>query len=289
MKEVSLLGLGLLGSALGERLLAAGYLVHGYDREPTCRDRAAAAGVRVVANGPELAASSPVLITCLPDGPAVHRALFEERIAAALPAGATVIDTTTCAPHEARTLAARLAEREVECLDAPISAGVPQLLAGAAAITVGGPQETVARLRPVLEAIAPNVYHLGPAGAGVEAKLVGNLVLGLNRLALAEGVALAERLGLDSATLLACLRAGGAYSRVMDTKAERMLHARYDPPDARLRQHAKDVDLILALGMEAGVELPTSRLHAELLRRAAERGFGEADNAAIIEAIRDKD
>lgn len=283
---VSLLGLGLLGSALAQRLLAAGYTVHGYDHAPHCRERAPALGVALVPDGVTLADRSSVLLTCLPDGPAVWKALFEEGIAANLPAGAAVIDLTTCAPSEARALSERLAAQGVQCLDAPVSAGVPQLLAGNSAITVGGAPATVERVHALLTAIAPNIYHLGPAGAGAAAKLVGNLVLGLNRLALAEGLALAERLGLDGATLLECLRAGGAYSRVMDTKAERMLHARYTEPDARLRQHAKDVNLILELGEEAGFTLPTSTLHAEILQRATDLGFAEADNAAIIEALR---
>jgi 3-hydroxyisobutyrate dehydrogenase-like beta-hydroxyacid dehydrogenase len=116
-------------------------------------------------------------------------------------------------------------------------------------------------------------------------KLVTNLVLGLNRAALAEGLAFAESLGLDAAASLRVLRSSAAYSRVMDTKGEKMVQGEYTP-QARLSQHLKDVRLIRAAGTSAGAELPLSAAHKALLERAVEMGLGDLDNSAVIEAVR---
>ena len=116
-------------------------------------------------------------------------------------------------------------------------------------------------------------------------KLVLNLVLGLNRAVLAEGLAYAAACGLDPAAALDILRAGPAYSRAMDVKGPRMLQGDYTP-EARLAQHHKDVGLILASGAEAGASLPLSRVHDELLRAAEQAGLGEADNSAVYEVFR---
>lgn len=277
---IACLGLGLLGSAAAERLRAAGREVRGYDLDPT-----RTGGATRFPTAAAAAAQAALTVICLPDGPAVGRLLFVEGVAAALPAGSAVIDLTTCSPAESRAHAGRLDELGIEMLDAPVSGSSAVVRAGEGVLLVGGPVATVARCRPVLEDVAPRVLHCGDSGAGSAAKLVTNLVLGLNRLALAEGLFLAERLGLPPAPTLAALREGAAYSRALDAKGERMVERRYDP-DARLLQHLKDVELILALGQETGAPLPVSRLHRDLLRAAAELGFGESDNAAIIEALR---
>ncbi|MEI6501580.1 MAG: NAD-binding protein, partial [Armatimonadota bacterium] len=126
---------------------------------------------------------------------------------------------------------------------------------------------------------------LGQAGAGCLAKLIVNHVMGLNRAALAEGLALGERTGLAPADLLPILEASAAYSRVMDLKGRRMAERDYDPA-SRVAQHAKDVGLILKLGQDAGAHLPLEQAHMELLQAAIAEGLGEQDNAAIIEVFR---
>jgi 3-hydroxyisobutyrate dehydrogenase-like beta-hydroxyacid dehydrogenase len=116
-------------------------------------------------------------------------------------------------------------------------------------------------------------------------KLVVNLILGLNRAVLAEGLSLAEALGLDPQRVLEILRASAAYSKVMDTKGQKMLTRDYEP-QARLSQHLKDVRLILETGGRTGAALPLSLLHRELLERAEAAGLGDADNSAVIEVFR---
>ena len=122
---------------------------------------------------------------------------------------------------------------------------------------------------------------MGPNGKGAEAKLVVNLILGLNRLVLAEALSLSTRAEIDLEQLLEVLRSSSAYSRVMDIKGDKMITGDFTP-EGRLRQHLKDVGLILDMGEQVQARLPLSTLHAELLREAVASGYGDDDNSAII-------
>jgi len=196
-----------------------------------------------------------------------------------------IIDTTTGDPQDAEGLAGRLAARGVGYLDATISGSSAQVRARTATFLVGGQPEHLDSARDLLAAVSDRVFHLGPPGAGSRAKLASNLVLGLNRLALAEGLVFAECLGLDLARFLDVLRQSAAYSAAMDTKGPRMLGGDF-APEARLRQHLKDVELMLAQAAACGQELPLTSAHRALLARAVAAGDGELDNAAVIRQLR---
>lgn len=284
--RIGLIGVGLLGSAVAERLIGAGHDLSVYDLNPDRLRQVANLGAKPVPSAQEAGAGSETVVTCLPDGPAVLALAREPGFLAALSPGCVWIDLTTCAPAEARLLSASGSRSGAFVLDAPISGSSAAVRRGEGLLMVGGEERIFVSAKPLLEEIAARVRYLGPSGSGSTAKLVSNLVLGLNRLALAEGLALAEAAGLEPAAALAVLQESAAYSRAMDAKGARMTEHRYDEPEARLRQHLKDVDLILALGRETEQELPVSSLHAELLRQAVGQGLGDADNAAVIEALR---
>jgi 3-hydroxyisobutyrate dehydrogenase-like beta-hydroxyacid dehydrogenase len=152
-------------------------------------------------------------------------------------------------------------------------------------VVVGGDPDVFARCRPVLDAIAQRVHHVGPNGSGARAKLVINLVLGLNRLALAEGLLFGLRQGLDGKTLLAVLKDSAAYSRAMDIKGERMLEGNFEP-EGKLAQHLKDVELMLEVGHAAGAPLLATALHRQLLIAGVAAGLSERDNSSIIAVLR---
>jgi 3-hydroxyisobutyrate dehydrogenase-like beta-hydroxyacid dehydrogenase len=149
---------------------------------------------------------------------------------------------------------------------------------------VGGPADVVGRVVPILAALVRRWHHVGTWGDGTRLKLVTNLVLGLHRAALAEALGLAEAMGLDLATTLAVLRDSAAYSRVMDTKGDKMVRGDFTP-QARLSQHLKDVRLILAEGERTGAKLPLSELHRRLLELVESLGLGDLDNSAILRAF----
>jgi 3-hydroxyisobutyrate dehydrogenase-like beta-hydroxyacid dehydrogenase len=145
---------------------------------------------------------------------------------------------------------------------------------------VGGSTGDLEACRDLWPVMGGTLHHCGPLGSASRMKLVTNLVLGLNRAALAEGLGFARSIGVDPAAALEVLRGSAAQSRVMDTKGRKMLAGEFSP-QARLSQHRKDIEIIVRDAAAAGLELPLSSLHLELLRRAEARGLGPLDNSAI--------
>jgi 3-hydroxyisobutyrate dehydrogenase-like beta-hydroxyacid dehydrogenase len=203
----------------------------------------------------------------------------------AAPPGAVVIDNSTIHPDASAALAARLAARGIPMLDAPVAGSSGQARRREAPVMVGGDPEVFARCRPILDALSARVRHVGPNGAGARAKLVVNLILGLNRLALAEGLLFGLRQGLDGAALLAILKESSAYSRAMDLKGDRMIEGKFEA-EGKLVQHLKDVELMLEVGHAAGAPLLATALHRQLLLAGVAGGLGDHDNSAIIAVLR---
>jgi len=196
-----------------------------------------------------------------------------------------IIDTTTGDPEATEAIAAKLAARGVAYLDATIVGSSAQIRGGAGVFLVGGENEPFEECADIFGALTERAFHVGPPGSGARAKLVVNLVLGLNRAALAEGLAFGEAIGLEPARVLPLLMSTMAYSRIMDTKGHRMVEGDFEP-EARLAQHRKDVALILEQAAKHGQELPLSEEHLRLLDAAIAAGDGELDNSALIREIR---
>ncbi|HEY2414071.1 MAG TPA: NAD(P)-dependent oxidoreductase [Pirellulaceae bacterium] len=286
-KRVGLIGVGLLGSALAERMHQGGFVVSGYDVNWTYFDQQQrerpelAATVAKTASANQLASDHDTIVMCLPDSAAVENAIggFEQK----LRPGALIIDATTGDPDTAEQIAARLASLQRSYVDATIAGSSQQARQGEAVVIVGGGDRDVGRASAVLESWSSRRFHVGAAGSGQRMKLVVNLVLGLNRAVLAEGLNLAQSASINPASALEVLKATPAYSTAMDTKGAKMVNRDY-AVQARLSQHLKDVTLIRALGRRSGAATPLSDVHEELLRLAANAGFGDADNSAIMEA-----
>jgi 3-hydroxyisobutyrate dehydrogenase-like beta-hydroxyacid dehydrogenase len=282
---IGLIGVGLLGTALAERMLSSGRRVLGFDPAAQQLDRLRALAGEAAESAAYVAANCDQVVLCLPNS-AVVAAVVASMEAGLLP-GALIVDATTGDPEATAQLAARLAARNVGYVDATIAGSSEQVRRGAAVVICGGAAQDIHRAEAVLATWSETRFHVGPAGSGARLKLVVNLVLGLNRAVLAEGLSLAAACGIDAATALTVLKATPAYSTVMDTKGQRMIARDYQP-QARLAQHHKDVRLIRELARRHGALVPLSELHEELLARAIELGYGEADNSAIIEAFADK-
>jgi hypothetical protein len=181
----------------------------------------------------------------------------------------------------------RLAEQGVDYLESPIAASSEQTRRGEAMAIVAGPEPAFAACRDVFDALAAKSFHVGPWGSAAKVKLVNNLILGLERVALAEGLVFAEAIGLDRGKTLDVLKQGNAYSVVMDTKGRKMVEGDFSL-QAKLSQHAKDVRIILAAAARHGLSLPLSALHLQLLEEAEAAGLGELDNSAIIRVIQQR-
>jgi len=281
-KTVSCIGLGLLGSAMTSRLIEHGWQVSGFDISLERCDEFAMAGGRSTGSVGEAARHALVLLS-LPTSEIVTSVVDE--VEAELPDGAIVVDTTTGSPAQMEKLAAQLGKRNVSYLDATIGGSSHVARDGEAIVMCGGDQTAYDRCRPLFDDLARQTYYCGQAGAGARMKLVMNLVLGLNRAVLAEGLSFAQQLGIDGELALDVLKAGPAWSRAMDHKGHKMLASEFEP-QARLAQHLKDVRLILELAGEAEAAVPFSELHETLLTELDEAGDGGLDNSAIIRAFR---
>lgn len=279
---IGLIGLGLIGSAVAERLLAAGHTVIGFDVSEEARIKLSQQGGVRTATAAEVAEEADIVWLALPND-AISRDVLTE-LEPQLRPGQIIADLGTGDPRTAESLAARLGERGVTFLDATISGSSAQVRRGDVLVMVGGEDSGFDVCQRLFESFAWQVRHVGPSGRGAWMKLVTNLVLGLNRAALAEGLAFAEALGLEPAIALSVLRDSMAYSRIMDTKGPKMV-TRDFTPEARLSQHLKDVRLIRGAASRVGQALPLSTEHQRLLELAESLGLGALDNSAILEAL----
>lgn len=283
---IGLIGLGLVGQAIAQRLQAAGMAVQGYDIRAEARAAFAAQGYAVAERCAALAACDTVVLAVF-DTRGVLDSVEGADGLLSVPAPATqqLIDCSTGEPDALQALAARLAQRGIGFVEAPLSGSSEQIAAGQATMLVGCDDSTLARAAPLLDCIAHTRVHVGGAGMGARAKLATNLVLGLNRAALAEGMVFAERLGIAPAAFLELVLATPARSAAAEAKGRMMVEERF-APQSRIRQHLKDVDLMLAAATAQGQALPLSQTHAALMRAAVAAGDGDLDNAAIVRQIR---
>ena len=213
-----------------------------------------------------------LVVVSLYDGAAV-RAVMAPWLARSAP-GRVVVDTSTVDPATTESLAGVARARGLAWLDAPISGSSVQTARGEATVLIGGPAEDVAALGALWEILGGHWHHVGPTGSASRMKLVTNLVLGLNRAALAEGLVLADVLGIDAQAALDVLRDSPAASRQMETKGPKMVAGDFSV-QARLGQHLKDVDLILEAAADAGVTLTLATAHRALLEAAVAAGLGD--------------
>lgn len=281
METVGVVGLGLMGGELAGRFLAGGLRVVSFDLRDECRQRVVARGGEAAETAEGVFRACRVVVLSLPNSGDVSGVL--ESVRDSLP-GATVIDTTTGDPDATAEIGERLAALGADYLDATLTGSSAVAAAGELVVTAGGRPDVFARAEPLFRLFAKRWFHVGPWGSGGRTKLVVNLVLGLNRAVLAEGLAFARKCGLDPVTVLEILRSGAAYSRAMDAKGRKMIDGDFTP-EARLAQHLKDVRLIRETGEKAGARLPLTDVHAELLAELAARGLGDLDNSAVIRAF----
>lgn len=286
---VGVIGIGLMGQVFARRLVGAGFGVVGYDIDPQKSTRLEEFGAHAAASIADVVrAASPILLAVF-DTDQVEW-VVEREILPALPppgrqAGRIVLCASTCDPDRVAALAARVEPRGIRLLDTPVSGTSEQVRHGDGVGLIGGDKAVAAEVDDVLHALFPKRFHVGRAGDGGRTKLAVNLILGLNRLALAEGLVFAHRLGLDAEPFLGVARASAAYSQVMDTKARKMITSDFRP-EGRARQTLKDVHLMLDQAEKIGQALPTLEVHCQVLEACMRAGEGDLDNSVIVQEIR---
>jgi len=278
---VGLIGIGLMGEVYARRLLAAGFAVIGFDIDPKKGERLAALGGRAGSIAEIAAQCEPIVLAVFNTDQVEDVA---ERALVPAAAGKIVLCTSTCDPDRIAALAARVGGR-LRFLETPVSGTSEQVRAGDGVGLIGGDAAIAEAAAPVLDALFPRRFHIGQAGDGGRAKLAVNHILALNRLALAEGLVFASRLGLDPAAFLKVARDSAAASQVMDTKGPKMIASEF-APEGRVRQSLKDAQLMLDQARKAGQQLPLLEIHAQVLQACIDHGEAERDNSIVIEEIR---
>jgi 3-hydroxyisobutyrate dehydrogenase-like beta-hydroxyacid dehydrogenase len=280
---VGVVGLGLMGIAFAARLIAAERSVVGFDIDRQRCDVLTAMGGACASSACEVARRCPVIVIAVYDAPQVE-ALLDELDQGDGLRPPLLICTTTCAPDEIIAIAARAARARLAFVEAPVSGTSAEARDGSATALIAGDADAIDAATAVLAMLCPKRLNVGKIGDASRTKLAINLIMQINRAALAEGLVFAESLGLDPAAFLDAARQSAAGSSVMDTKGAKML-ARNFTPQSHIAQSLKDSELILHEGKRRNLHLPMTSVQAALLRAAIALEGPDQDSAAIIAAI----
>lgn len=279
-RRIAFLGTGLMGAPMARRLLKAGFPVTVWNRDPSKAGALVADGANLAATAADAARDADIVFTMLSDGNAVGKVLFGAGVTKVLKAGAIVVDSSSIAPPIARDHAARLAERNVAHVDAPVSGGVVGAEAGTLAIMAGGEAEVITGLADVFAALG-RLTHVGPAGAGQICKLANQQIVAITIGAVAEAMILVEAGGADRGRFRDAIRGGFAESRILDLHGARMVNRTF-APGGPSRLQLKDLDAVAAMADLLDLELPLTAMVRSEFRDFVADGGGEQDHSALL-------
>ncbi|MHB1372462.1 MAG: NAD(P)-dependent oxidoreductase [Thauera sp.] len=283
--DVGFIGLGLMGRPMALNLIKAGHRVHVWSRRRESMQPLLGAGAGDCASAAEVARHASITISMVADAPDVEQVtLGADGVADGASAGHIHIDMSTIAPAAAQSIAARLAERGVVALDAPVSGGEPGAIAGTLTIMVGGEAEACARVQPLFAAMGKSITRIGEAGAGQVAKACNQIITGVGVASVAEALNFAAKSGVDGAKVREALLGGFAYSRILENHGQRML-ARNFKPGFKAWMHQKDVRIVMDEAHRLGLALPTAAATMQLFNAMAGSGLGEDDSVALLKLL----
>jgi len=282
-RSIGLVGVGLMGSSLARHLLSAGFSVTVHDTDPAKVEAIVKDGARKAASPEEIPPQADVIMLSLPNSHIVNEVVKDSlKLFDTGRRGLIVIDTSTPDPEMSAELAAQLRQKGIEMLDATISGTSEMFVEKDVILMVGGNEQVFRECEPIFSAMSKEAFFMGKNGAGAVTKLVANLVLTLNRMALAEGLTLAKKAGLDRLQTLEVLKKSAAYSKAMDQKGYRMVKKQFLPPASRLASSYKDARLILALGARLDCPLPLISFTVQAMASEVSKGRKEWDPATVI-------
>ena len=280
--KIGFIGLGIMGRPMARNLLKAGHELRVYDRSASAVEELAASGAMPAESSREAARGAELVITMLPNSPHVKAAVLGEGGALeGMEAGQTLVDMSSIAPLAAKEVAAELAKKGVEMLDAPVSGGEPKAVEGTLSIMVGGKEEVFERFRPVLLKMGSSAVLCGDVGTGNTTKLANQIVVALNIAALSEAMVLAGKAGVDPDTLYQAIRGGLAGSTVMEAKAPMIMSGNFKP-GFRIELHIKDLANALETGHEIGVPLPLTSQVMEIMQALKVDGMAGNDHSGLV-------
>ena len=276
--RIGFIGLGIMGKPMAKNLLKAGHQVWVNNRSRGPMEELAACGAHA-ATRKELAENAEVIITMLPNGPQVKEVVLGDVVNYMRP-GQIFIDCSSISPVVSKEIAAALAEKGVEMLDAPVSGGEPKAIDGTLSFMVGGKQEIFDRCRSILADMGSSVTRCGEIGAGNTTKLANQIIVACNIQAVAEAFTLAQKAGVDPEVVYKAIRGGLAGSTVLDAKGPMMI-AGNDKPGFKIDLHIKDLDNALDCAHTVGAPVPMTAAVQEILQWLHNNDCGENDHSAI--------
>jgi 2-hydroxy-3-oxopropionate reductase len=282
---IGFIGLGVMGDPMARNLLDAGHSLVVHSRSPEPVKVLAEAGAETASSPREVAERSDVVITMLPDSPAVEAVVLgEDGVLAGTSEGELLIDMSTIHPTVSVAVAEAAAERGVAALDAPVSGGDVGAQQGTLSIMVGGEEDAFERARPIFEVLGKTITHVGDAGAGQVVKACNQVVVAITIAAVSEALVLGEKAGVDPEQILDVLGGGMAQNKVMEMRRSNFLEHDFTP-GFRIDLHHKDLDIALGSGDEYGVPLPVTALVQQHMRALRAKGHGGDDHSGLIQLV----
>lgn len=280
--NIGFIGLGIMGKPMAKNLLKAGYQLTVTDHNPAVAEEFVAAGAKAAGNA-EIGETCDLVLTMVPNSPQVKAVMLGENgVGSHMKPGSTFIDMSSINPVASKEIAAELAKRGIEMLDAPVSGGEPKAIDGTLSFMVGGKQEVFDQFKPVLEAMGSSVVRCGDVGAGNTTKLANQIIVACNIQALAEAMTLAQKAGVDPELVFQAIKGGLAGSTVMNAKAPMMI-AGDDKPGFRIELHIKDLNNALDCAHTVGAPVPMTAGVQEILQWLRNHEGGQKDHSAIAQ------
>ena len=279
--KVGLIGLGIMGKPMAKNLLKAGYDLTVSNRNKAAADEVVAAGAKAATNA-EIGETCDVVLTMVPNSPQVKAVMLgEDGVAAHMKPGTVFIDMSSINPVASKEIAAELAKKNIEMLDAPVSGGEPKAIDGTLSFMVGGKQEVFDQYKDLLGAMGASVVRCGEVGAGNTTKLANQIIVACNIQALSEALTLAKMAGVEPQLVFEAIRGGLAGSTVMNAKAPMMIEGN-DKPGFKIDLHIKDLNNALDCAHTVGSPGPMTAAVQEILQWLHNNGCGQNDHSAII-------
>jgi len=283
MKKIGFIGLGIMGKPMAKNLLKAGYSLTVYDIRPEPVKEVVAAGAQEGKSSKDVAEKSEVVITMLPNSPEVKEAVLgDEGVLDGAKAGMILVDMSSIAPLVSKEVGAKLAEKGVEMLDAPVSGGEPKAINGTLSIMVGGKKKVFEQVEDILKVMGASAVLVGDIGSGNTTKLANQIIVALNIAAMSEAMVLATKAGVDPEKVYNAIRGGLAGSTVLDAKVPLALKGNFKP-GFRIELHIKDLQNALDTAHKIGVPVPLASGVMEVMQALKVDGKAGDDHGGIIQ------
>ena len=278
--KIGLIGLGIMGKPMAKNLLKAGYDLTVSDLNKAAVDEVVAAGAKAATNA-EIGETCDVVLTMVPNSPQVKAVMLgEDGVAAHMKPGSVFIDMSSINPVASKEIAAELAKKGIEMLDAPVSGGEPKAIDGTLSFMVGGKREVFDKYKDLLGAMGASVVRCGDVGAGNTTKLANQIIVACNIQALSEALTLAKMAGVEPELVFQAIKGGLAGSTVMNAKAPMMIEGN-DKPGFKIDLHIKDLNNALDCAHAVGAPVPMTAGVQEVLQWLHNNGEGQHDHSCI--------